>query len=180
MRIALPLFTSMNVAATLPQSRNFSARFAEAASGDHGDRVGGATIDFNEGYEALPVFPLRIVNAKFLQAEHGETYAKNLARAEVAMSLFSVEEVFVEGFHESSSQLSAVSFQLNIPRARNSGSQRVHFLLQRMLSFVISTRMPASASSARIASDVLKSRALRAVFIASICFSMSASGSCPD
>ena len=75
MRIALPLFTSTNVAATLPQSRNFNARLPESASSDDGDRVGGAAIDFDERDETLSVFSLGIVNAKFLQAEHSETHA---------------------------------------------------------------------------------------------------------
>ena len=140
--------------------------FAEAASGDDGDSVGGAAIDFDEGYEPLSVFSLRIVDAEFLQAEHGETDAQHLPGAEVSVGLLSVAEIFVEGFHQTVA-LSLTPLQ-------------IHFLRQRMPSFVISTRMPASASSARIASEVLKSRAVRAAFMSAIFFSMSASESCPD
>ena len=51
----------------------FQGALAEAASGDHGDRVGGAAVDFDECDEALAVFAARIVDAELLQAEHGET-----------------------------------------------------------------------------------------------------------
>src|ERR1700681_2577145 len=108
----------------------------------------------------------------------------------MSVGLLSVAKIFVEGVHRKSCQLSVLhplgsgqaknSFQLNISRVDFWHRSAAHFLRQRMPSFVISTRTPASESSARMASEALKSRALRAAFIESIFFSISASESCPD
>ncbi len=80
---------------------------AQAASGDYGDGVGGAAVDLDEGDQTLAVFAVRIVDAEFLQAEHGEAHAEDLAGAEMSVGLFGVAEIFVEGFHGK-----AVSYQL--------------------------------------------------------------------
>jgi hypothetical protein len=53
-----------------------------------------------------------------LQSQHRKADSEYLAGAQVAMRLFGVAEVFVEGFHKRSYQLSAVSFQLNIALAK--------------------------------------------------------------
>ncbi len=75
----------------------------------------------------------------FCSPRHREPHTEDLARAEMAVSLFRVAKIFVEGFHWSSCQLSAVSLQLNIRR----GDRVAHFLRQRIPSLVISTRIPA-------------------------------------
>ena len=53
----------------------FERAFAEAASRNDGDSVGGAAIDFDKSDEALSILSPWIVNAEFLQTEHGETNA---------------------------------------------------------------------------------------------------------
>jgi hypothetical protein len=90
----------------------FQGTFTQTTSGDDGDRVRGAAVDFDEGDEALSVFPVGVVNAKFLQPEHGKADSKDLAGAEMAVSLRSVKKIFVEGFH--GNELSAINSQLNI------------------------------------------------------------------
>ena len=44
----------------------FQGALAEAASGDDGDGVGGAAVDFDEGDQALAVFTARVFDAEFL------------------------------------------------------------------------------------------------------------------
>jgi hypothetical protein len=68
---------------------------------------------------------LRIINAKFLQAQHCEAHAQDLPGTDVSVGLFSVAEIFVEGFHRKSCQLSAVSFQLNIASSFSSPADAV-------------------------------------------------------
>ena len=123
MRMALPVLTSTNVAATFPQSRNFSARLPRRHPVTTRDGVGGAAVDLDEGDEALAVFSVRIVDAEFLQAEHGEAHAQDLAGTEVSVGLFGVAKIFVEGFHGKafSYQLSAFSLTLcsgRLPRLK--------------------------------------------------------------
>jgi len=79
---------------------------AEAASGDDGDGVGGAAVDFDEGDEALAIFAMRIADVEFLQAEHRKAHAENLTSTDVAVCLFGVAEIFVEGFQEQASGFS--------------------------------------------------------------------------
>ena|SRR5579859_2833300 len=98
----------------------FQCALAKAASGNDGDRVGSTAVDFHECNQALAVVALWIVDAKFLQAEHCEANAQDLAGADVSVGLFGVVEVLVEGFHRSC-QLSAVSSQLNISGYEGSG-----------------------------------------------------------
>jgi len=86
----------------------FQSALAQSASGDHAYGVGGAAVDLDEGYEALAVFAVGIVDPEFLQTQHGQTNAEHLAGTEMAVGLFGIAEVFVEGFHKK-----AVSFQLN-------------------------------------------------------------------
>jgi hypothetical protein len=57
----------------------------------------------------LAIFAMWIVDAQFLQAEHGEPHAQNLPGAEMAMGLFRIAKILVQGFHEGS--LSAFSHQ---------------------------------------------------------------------
>jgi hypothetical protein len=82
---------------------------AEAATGDHSNGIGGATVDLDERNEALAVFSARIFYAEFSQAQHGESHAENLSGTEVTVSLLGLTDVFLEGFHKSSGQLSAFS-----------------------------------------------------------------------
>ena len=142
---------------------------AQAASSDDRNCIGGATVDFHESDKAFAIFAARIVDAEFLQTQHRQPHAEDLPGAKMSMRLFRITKVFVEGFHKASGQLSDFGSQLNTV-----GGQ---FLRQRMPSFVISTMIPAVVSSARNASEALKSRAVRAAFISAIFFSMSASDS---
>ena len=155
---------------------------AQAASGDDGDGVGGAAVDFDEGDEALSVFSLRIVDAELLQARASRDARRGPDRHRGVRGPVRRREDIRRGI--SREELSALSsqsqFSLTSRAAGGSRGARNYFLRQRMPSLVISTRMPASASSARIASEALKSRAARAAFISAIFFSMSASESCPD
>src|SRR6267143_1325214 len=70
-------------------------------------------------------FSTRVVEAEFRQAQHGESHAENLSGAEVTVSLLGLAEVFVEGFHKSSRQLSA--FSLTLPALVFRGGNRVTF-----------------------------------------------------
>src|SRR5207253_11363468 len=74
----------------------------QAAASDDGNSVSGATVDFDEGDEALAVFTARIINAQFLQPEHCHAHTENLPRAKVAMGLLGVMKIFIEGFHGAS------------------------------------------------------------------------------
>src|ERR1700680_3134201 len=98
---------------------------AEAAPGDNSNGVGGATVDLDKGDQTLAVFSTRVVNAEFSQAQHGESHAENLSGAEVTVSLLGLAEVFVEGFHKSSRQLS--TFSLTLPELVFCGGNRVTF-----------------------------------------------------
>ncbi len=92
----------MNVAATLPQSRNFSARLPrEAAVGHQGDRIGHAAIDLDVGYQAFALGD-RIVNAEFAQAQHRQANAQDLPGAEVTVRLGGEIEIFGERLHGAS------------------------------------------------------------------------------
>src|SRR5258708_3533391 len=64
----------------------FQGALSEAASGDHGDGVGGAAVDFDEGDEALAVFFItaRILDAQLLEAQHGQAHAEYLPGTEMA------------------------------------------------------------------------------------------------
>src|SRR5215472_5927516 len=84
----------------------FKGALAEPASRDHAYGVGRAAVDFDEGDETLAVFAVRVVDAEFLQTQHREAHAQDLAGTEVTVGLFGVAKVFVEGFHKS-----ALSFQ---------------------------------------------------------------------
>ncbi len=86
--------------------------FAQAATSYDGDSVGGTAVDLNEGDETLAVLAVRVIDAEFLQAEHREPDAKDLPGTEVSVGLFSVVEIFVEGFHKA-----AISSQLNTAAA---------------------------------------------------------------
>jgi len=88
-----------------PQSRNFRARFAEAAVGDERDGVGNAPVDLHVGNNALAIGD-GIVDAEFLQAEHGQAHAEDLARAEVPVGDGGEIEVFSESLHRSKSSSS--------------------------------------------------------------------------
>ena len=69
--------------------------FAQPASCDHSDRVGGAAVDFDEGDEALAVLALRVFNAQPFQAEHSQPHPEHLPGTDVAVGLFGVAKVFV-------------------------------------------------------------------------------------
>src|SRR5260370_4280890 len=78
---------------------------AKAASGDDGDGVGGAAVDFDEGDEALAVLwiddAFGVVDAEAFAAEHGQADAEDLTSAEMAVGGFSFVEEGVEGLHKS-------------------------------------------------------------------------------
>src|SRR5882757_7800629 len=136
----------------------------EAASCDDADRVGGAAVNFHESDEPLSIFFVteRIVDSQLLQSHHCHPHAENLPGTEVAVGLLGIGQVFVKGFHE------AVLTSQRILRWK---LQICYFLFQRTPSFVFSTTIPALVSSARSASDALKSRDLRAASI-SVIFSL--------
>ena len=79
----------------------FQGALSEAASGHHGDGVGGAAVDFDEGDEALAVFFItaRVLDAQLFEAQHGQAHAQDLPRAEMAVGSFGFAKVVVEGEH---------------------------------------------------------------------------------
>ena len=77
----------------------FQSTLAETASGYDADGVGRTAVDLDDRNEPLAVLAVRIIDAKFFQSQHSETHTEDLPGAEVAVGLFGVAEVFVEGFH---------------------------------------------------------------------------------
>jgi hypothetical protein len=59
--------------------------FAEAATGNDGNGVSGATIDLDEGDEALAVGAFGVFDAEAGATEHGQADAEDLSGAEVAV-----------------------------------------------------------------------------------------------
>src|ERR1700689_3605239 len=80
---------------------------AETTAGDHGDRVGGATVDLHKGDQTLAVLAAGILNAELRQAKHGQAHAQNLTGAEVSVRLLSVTQIFVERFHRKPSSVNS-------------------------------------------------------------------------
>src|SRR5260370_1650075 len=66
---------------------------AEAATGDHSNGIGGATVDLDERNKALAVFSARIFYAELSQAQHGESHADDLSGAAVTASLHGLPHV---------------------------------------------------------------------------------------
>src|SRR5205807_6611188 len=87
----------------------FQRALAQAATGDDPDCVRGAAIDFDEGDETLAIFSPWIIDAQLLQTEHCEPHAQHLSGTEMAVSLFRVAKIFIEGFHDGSFHPSDVS-----------------------------------------------------------------------
>src|ERR1700690_645786 len=77
----------------------FQGALAETASGDHGDGVGGAAVDFDEGDQTLAIFSARIFDAELLKPQHGQANAEHLPGAEMAVSDFGFAKIFVKGKH---------------------------------------------------------------------------------
>ncbi len=90
--MALPVLTSTKGRGHLSPVAEFQGALAETASGDHGDGVGGAAVDFDEGDEALAVFSARVFDAQFVEAQHGQAHAQHLPGAEMAVGLFGFAE----------------------------------------------------------------------------------------
>jgi len=105
--MALPLLTSTKVAAPFPNHET-SGHACPGATSDHGNRVRGAAVDFNEGDQTLSIFSVRIVDAELLQPQHRKPDTKHLPGTKVPVRLFGIVEIFVEDFTSS-----AVSFQLS-------------------------------------------------------------------
>jgi hypothetical protein len=74
--------------------------FAEPAAGDDGNSIGGATVDLDEGDEALAVDAFGVVDAEAFAAEHSHADAEDLARAEMAVGDFGFVEEGFEGLHK--------------------------------------------------------------------------------
>ncbi len=90
----------------LAEVAELEGALADAAAGDDGDGVGGAAVDFDEGYEALAVgvegFVAEIAgsgigDAEAIEGEHRHADAEDLAGAKVAVGDFGFVEEGVEG-----------------------------------------------------------------------------------
>ncbi len=102
--MALPVLTSL--IAQINEGRGhlspvakFQGALSETASGDHGDGVGGAAVDFDERDQTLAIFSARVFDAQLLQSQHGQAHAENLAGAEMAVGEFGFAKIIVEGKH---------------------------------------------------------------------------------
>lgn len=73
---------------------------AKAASGYHRDGVGGATVDLDEGDEALAIGGARFGDTKPLTPEHSEADTEDLSGAEVAVGEFGLVEEIGNRLHE--------------------------------------------------------------------------------
>ncbi len=69
----------------LAEIKKLKSALAEAAAGNHADRIGCATVDFYKGHEALALSPARVCDAQQRTCVHGHADAEDLARAEVAV-----------------------------------------------------------------------------------------------
>src|SRR5712692_1957405 len=99
---------------------------AEAATGDDGDGVGGAAVNLHKSDQTLAVFTARIVDAQPGQAEHGQAHTQDLSGAEMAVGLFGVAEIFVEGFHSVVGRQSSARLQVSVhkPKHCSTGTAR--------------------------------------------------------
>src|SRR5258708_144295 len=86
-----------------PPIAELQSPFSETAAGDHRDCVGDAAVDLYKSDQPFAIFAPRIVDAKFMQTKHGETYAQDLPCTEMPMRLFSIAKIFIEGFHKEES-----------------------------------------------------------------------------
>jgi len=105
MRMALPGLVPVPRAA-VPRSTKvaapvakFEGALAETATGNDGDSVGGATVNFYKGDQSLAIFAARIFDAERGEPEHRQTHAEHLTGTEMAVGDFSFAEVLVEGEH---------------------------------------------------------------------------------
>src|SRR5579863_6411975 len=105
------------------RGRNFSpvaeleSALAEATACNYGNRIGGAAVDLDKSHKALAIFSAGIFDAEFGKTEHRQAHSEHLPGAEMAMGLFGVAQIFVEGIHCRLSafgcRLSSFGFQLN-------------------------------------------------------------------
>ena len=87
----------------------FQGTFSQPASGDHCNCICRAAVDLDEGYQALAIFSVRVIDCEFSQSEHRKPHPKHLSGTDVAVRLFSIAKIFFEGFHKAAfnCQLSA-------------------------------------------------------------------------
>jgi hypothetical protein len=83
----------------LPPVAKFDGALAQAASGDDGNRIGGATVDLYERHKALAVGTLGICDTKPFATQHGHADAENLAGAKVAVGDLGFAEKGVKRLH---------------------------------------------------------------------------------
>jgi hypothetical protein len=75
----------------------FERPLTQPATGHNANGVGGATIDFDEGDEALAVAASRLLYAEAAAPEHCQTDAQNLSCAEVSVGNPGFFEKIIEG-----------------------------------------------------------------------------------
>ena len=72
---------------------------AETAPRHQAERVGGAAVNLNERHQPFPVLR-RVVDAQFLQSQHGHAHAQHLPGTHVSVILCGQRKIFVQCFHE--------------------------------------------------------------------------------
>jgi len=111
----------------------FQRALSQSASRHDGNGVRRATINLHEGYQALAIFSLWIIDRKLAQAKHSEADTENLPGTQMSVGLFCIAKIFIKRLH-----------------IHEQTKREGYFRRQRIPSLVISTTMPASVSSARI------------------------------
>ena len=76
----------------------FQRALAKPAVGHHRNGIGDAAVNLHVGHQALAP-ALGVVDAQFAQAQHGQAYAENLARAQMAVGFPRQFKIFGERFH---------------------------------------------------------------------------------
>ena len=77
----------------------FERPFAQPATGDDADGIGGAAIDLDEGDQALAVPSARFLDAQARASQHRHTHAQHLARAQMSMGDPGFFKKLIESWH---------------------------------------------------------------------------------
>ncbi len=72
---------------------------AQPAAGHHGDGVGGAAVDLDEGDKALAILAARVDEAEAFASEHRHPHAQHLAGAQVAVRRFGLVQQLFKAIH---------------------------------------------------------------------------------
>ena len=73
--------------------------FTQAATGDDADGIGSASIDFDEGDQALPIPSPRLLNSQARASQHGQPHPQHLPCAQMSMGDPGFFEQFLKTGH---------------------------------------------------------------------------------